>query len=100
MLVMLCSILLSLIWNKDNIVDTIVNNNNNIIIIFIIIKFYLYVDTSIGAAKRAEMQLDEEWHRCSISDFVCTNDNRDGLLSWDLSTVTASYRKLPQVSVR
>ena len=49
MLVMLCSILLSLIWNKDIIVDTIVNNNN-IIIIFIIIKFYLYVDTSIGAA--------------------------------------------------
>ena len=99
MLVMLCSILLSLIWNKDIIVDTIVNNNN-IIIIFIIIKFYLYVDTSIGAAKRAEMQLDEEWHRCSISDFVCTNDNRDGLLSWDLSTVTASYRKLVYVSVR
>lgn len=50
MLVMLCSILLSLIWNKDIIVDTIANNNNNIIIIFIIIKFYLYVDTSIGAA--------------------------------------------------
>ena len=53
MLVMLCSILLSLIWNKDIIVDTIANNNNNIIIIFIIIKFYLYVDTSIGAAKKS-----------------------------------------------